>query len=73
MELHTINAIMSRDVITLGPDESLKSAVKKMNSHNVSCIVIVKDGKPIGILTAEGHYFHEGETTLNLIPSCCNP
>ena len=60
MELHAINAIMSKDVITLGPDESLKSAVKKMNSHNVSCIVIVKDGKPIGILTERDIIFMKG-------------
>ena len=51
MELLTINTIMSKDVITLGPDESLKSAIRKMYSHNVSCIVVVKDGKPAGILT----------------------
>ncbi|MFA4919672.1 MAG: CBS domain-containing protein [Thermodesulfovibrionales bacterium] len=60
MELHTIKVIMSRDVITLGPDESLKSAVKKMNSHNVSCIVIIKDGKPIGILTERDIIFLKG-------------
>jgi len=60
MELHAINAIMSKDVITLGPDESLKSAVKKMNFHNVSCIVIVKDGKPIGILTERDIIFMKG-------------
>lgn len=60
MELHTINVIMSRDVTTLGPDESLKSAVNTMNSHNVSCIVIVKDGKPIGILTERDIIFMKG-------------
>ena len=42
---------MSRDVISLRPDESLKSAIKKMYSHNVSCIVVIYEGKPAGILT----------------------
>ncbi len=51
MELLTINTIMSKDVITLSPDESLKSAISNMCSHNVSCIVVVKEGKPAGILT----------------------
>ena len=51
MELLTINTIMSKDVITLSPDESLKSAINNMCSHNVSCIVAVKEGKPAGILT----------------------
>jgi len=51
MELLTINTIMSKDVITLSPDESLRSAIRKMYSHNVSCIVVVREGKPAGILT----------------------
>ena len=51
MELLTIDSIMSRDVISLRPDESLKSAIKKMYSHNVSCIVVIYEGKPAGILT----------------------
>jgi CBS domain-containing protein len=42
---------MSRDVITLFPIESLKSAIKKMSSNNVSCVVVIEEKKPIGILT----------------------
>lgn len=51
MELDKISSIMSRDVITLFPIESLKSAIKKMSSNNVSCVVVVEENKPIGILT----------------------
>lgn len=51
MELDKISSIMSRDVITLFPIESLKSAIKKMSSNNVSCVVVIEDKKPIGILT----------------------
>lgn len=51
MELDKISSIMSRDVITLFPIESLKSAIKKMSSNNVSCVVVIEEKKPIGILT----------------------
>ncbi len=51
MDLDKISSIMSRDVITLDPGETLKSAIKKMSSNNVSCIVVVEDKKPVGILS----------------------
>src|SRR4030066_9306 len=51
MDLGKISSIMSRDVITLEPKEILMSAVEKMNFNNVSCVVIVEDKKPTGILT----------------------
>lgn len=51
MDLDRINSIMSRDVITLDPAESLKSAVMKMNAGDISCVVVVEENKPVGILT----------------------
>jgi diguanylate cyclase (GGDEF)-like protein/PAS domain S-box-containing protein len=51
MDLGKISSIMSRDVITLEPKEILMSAVEKMNFNNVSCVVVVEDKKPTGILT----------------------
>lgn len=51
MELVKIKSIMSRDVITFEPKESLMSAVEKMNIENVGCVVVVEEKKPTGILT----------------------
>ncbi len=51
MDLEKIRSIMSKDVITLEPKELLMSAVEKMNFNNVSCVVVVEDKKPVGILT----------------------
>ncbi|MDP2752942.1 MAG: hypothetical protein Q8P40_00895 [Nitrospirota bacterium] len=34
---------MSKDVITLEPEEILMSAVEKMSFNNVSCVVVVED------------------------------
>lgn len=51
MPLNKIHSIISRNVITLGPEEFLRIALEKMNFHNVSCVVVVEDKSPAGILT----------------------
>ncbi len=51
MDLDKISPIMSRDVISLEPEELLMSAIQKMSSNNVSCVVVKKDKKAVGILT----------------------
>lgn len=43
--------IMSHPVITVQPDLSLKEAEKKMHSHDVSCLVVISDGRLAGIVT----------------------
>ncbi len=60
MELDNVSTIMSRDVITLSPDETLLSAIIKMSKNNVSCIVIVRDNKPEGILTERDIIYLKG-------------
>ncbi|MEW6585593.1 MAG: CBS domain-containing protein, partial [Nitrospirota bacterium] len=64
MELDRVKSIMSTDVITLGPEESLKSAVKIMSDHDLSCVVVVEDNKPTGILT-ERDIIHLVDTRLD--------
>ena len=51
MDLDKISSIMSKDVLSLEPQEFLKSAIQKMSSNNVSCVVVMKEKKPLGILT----------------------
>lgn len=51
MDLDRISSIMSKDVISLEPEEFLRSAIQKMSSNNVSCVVVIQDKKPLGILT----------------------
>lgn len=51
MSLEKVSTIMSRDVLTLEPTEILQSAIEKMNFNNISCIVILKNKKAVGILT----------------------
>jgi len=47
-----VHQIMSRDPVTVGPDEAIPEAAEKMLSERVSCLPVVDDGRsPVGIVT----------------------
>ncbi|MBN2475636.1 MAG: CBS domain-containing protein [Pirellulales bacterium] len=46
-----IREVMTRDVVTVSPDETMVSAAKIMSEHRVSCSVVVAEGRVAGILT----------------------
>jgi len=43
--------IMSREVVTAAPQDTIASAARTMSEHNVSCVVVVEAGQAVGILT----------------------
>jgi CBS domain-containing protein len=43
--------IMTKPVITIQPESSLKEAEKKMHDHNISCLVVTSKERLVGILT----------------------
>lgn len=43
------------EVWTVHPDESVLDAIRKMADKNIGSVVVVEDGKPVGIFT-ERHY-----------------
>jgi CBS domain-containing protein len=43
--------IMTKPVITILPETTLQDAEKQMHKSNISSLVVVKDEKPVGILT----------------------
>lgn len=47
-----VKEIMRRDVITIGPDESVEAAVSLAQSNKVGATVVVEDGKVVGIVTS---------------------
>jgi len=49
MEL--VKDVMTKKVITSSEDEALINIGKKMAKHGISCIVVVKNKKPVGIIT----------------------
>ncbi|MHC4225928.1 MAG: CBS domain-containing protein [Planctomycetota bacterium] len=46
-----VKDVMSKDVITVGPKETVVSAAKIMSENNVSCAVVMDRGSLTGILT----------------------
>ena len=47
----TVADVMSREVATLSPDETVVSAAKIMSEKKISCLVIIDNGKVVGIFT----------------------
>jgi diguanylate cyclase (GGDEF)-like protein/PAS domain S-box-containing protein len=50
-EYKDISRIMNRAVFTMAPGTSLDKVVAEMVARTVSCVVIARDGRPLGILT----------------------
>lgn len=51
MDLKLIKKILTTDVITISPDINASEAISIMRTNNISCILIVRDRKPVGIFT----------------------
>lgn len=46
-----LRKIMVENVVVLEPCDTVKKAVELMKLHEISCLVVVDSGKPVGILT----------------------
>ncbi len=46
-----VQEIMVDKVITTKTDATVKDAVKLMNKYEIGCLVVVENGKPVGIIT----------------------
>jgi len=46
-----VRDVMADTVVCATPSETVLAAIKKMSEHRVSCVVIVKDDRVVGILT----------------------
>lgn len=47
----SVDQIMHRDVITLGSDEVVATAVSRMHEHNLGAVLLVDEGKLTGIFS----------------------
>ncbi len=43
--------IMTKEVHTIGPAQTLKECAEIMNKHHANGLVVMEDGKPIGVIT----------------------
>jgi CBS domain-containing protein len=46
-----IHDVMVNKVITIKKQTTIENAVKLMNKHEIGCLVVEEEGKPVGILT----------------------
>ena len=46
-----IEKIMNKRVITVKPDTSFLEAMQVMADNHIGCVVVAKNGKPVGMLT----------------------
>jgi CBS domain-containing protein len=46
-----LNDLFTRNVVTAGPEEALAGIALRMQEHNVGTVVLVEDGRPVGIIT----------------------
>lgn len=46
-----VEDIMVRDVKTAKPEENALKATEIMNEHEIGCIIVKENGKPVGIVT----------------------
>ena len=52
MKVESILATKSSNVITAGPDQSLREAVDLLAEHNIGALIVVDEpGRPIGIIS----------------------
>jgi len=48
-----LRQIMVKNIVTVKPNATVKSAAELMNAHEISCLVVAIDEKPIGIVTEQ--------------------
>jgi CBS domain-containing protein len=46
-----VERIMKKPVVTVGPNDDVRQAAKLMQQHDIGCVVVVQEGKPLGVLT----------------------
>lgn len=46
-----IKSVMTKNVATITEEASAWSAAKQMSSKTISCVVVIKNKKPVGLLT----------------------
>jgi CBS domain-containing protein len=50
---HTVGDIMTKNVLSVDPDDDIEDAAALMMKHKVNRLVVLKDGKLVGIVTRD--------------------
>ncbi len=51
INLKKVSDVMSEDIISVNPDDSLSKAISLMSKFRKSCVLVLQKNKPIGIIT----------------------
>jgi CBS domain-containing protein len=46
-----VEELMIKNVVTVHPETPVEKAVRTMNTHEIGCLIVSENGKPIGIVT----------------------
>jgi len=46
-----VKEVMTKNVITIESSTPVKKAAELMDKHDIGCLIVVEEGKPIGIVT----------------------
>jgi len=49
--MKNVGGVMTRNVKTITPDDTMENAAELMKKHRIGCLVVVRKDKPIGIVT----------------------
>ena len=47
----SVGEVMTRDIVTVGPEDSLRRAMSLMTRHRTRHLLVLKDGEPAGIVS----------------------
>jgi CBS domain-containing protein len=47
----TIGELMTKDVVTVAPDDRVREALRKMIDHDFGSVVVAEDGRAVGVFT----------------------
>jgi len=61
-----VKEIMRSDVKTARPDSNVREVVEKMNRFGIGSIIVVQDGRPVGIIT-------ERDILRKVVEHCLDP
>jgi len=61
-----VGDIMTRDVKVVRPDSNVKEVVAAMNRFNIGSIVVVQDGRPVGVIS-------ERDILRRVVEPCLSP
>jgi CBS domain-containing protein len=48
---NTIGEMMTKDVVTVGPDDIVRKAIQAMDARDIGAVVVVRGPVPVGVFT----------------------